>query len=83
MLCQQLHIFVFIVMAMAMIRLSAAAQFSCDNGRGYITCQISLNPGNHFTFSEQDLAIDCTHDTKYCARVKAYQMTILSGRLWC
>jgi hypothetical protein len=68
MLRQQLRIFVF--MAVAMVRLSAAAQFSCDNFRGYILCQISLNSGNDFTFSEEDGAVDCTRDGEYCARVE-------------
>ena len=69
MLCQQLRIFVF--MAVAMVRLSAAADFSCDDFRGYILCQINLNSGNSFTFSEEDSAIDCTRDSKYCARVQS------------
>jgi hypothetical protein len=69
MLCQQLRIFVF--MAVAMVRLSAAAHFSCDNSRGYIFCHISLNPGNDFTFSEEDVAVDCTRDGKYCVRVES------------
>ena len=69
MLCQQLRIFVF--MAVAMVRLSAAAHFSCDNSRGHISCQISLNSGNDFSFSEEDLAIDCTRDGEYCARVQS------------
>ena len=69
MLCRQLRIFVF--MAVAMVRLSAAAQFNCDDFRGYISCHISLNPGNDFTFSEEDDAVDCTHDGKYCARVES------------
>ena len=38
---------------------------------GYIFCHISLNPGNDFTFSEEDLAIDCTYDGEYCARVES------------
>jgi hypothetical protein len=69
MLCQQLRIFVF--MAVAMVRLSAAAHFSCDNSLGYIYCDISLNPGNDFTFSEEDLSVDCTYDGEYCARVES------------
>jgi hypothetical protein len=69
MLCQQLRIFGF--MAVAIVRLSAAAQFSCDNGQGFIVCHISLNSGNDFTFSEEDDAVDCTHDGKYCARVES------------
>jgi len=69
MLYQQLRIFVF--MAVAMVRLSAAAHFSCDDSRGYIFCAVSLNPGNDFNFSEEDLAVDCTHDGEYCARVES------------
>jgi len=69
MLYQQLHIFVF--MAVAMIHLSAAAQFSCNNRQGHISCHITLNGGNDFNFSEEDLAIDCTRDDKYCARVSS------------
>ena len=69
MLCQQLRIFVF--MAVAMVRLSAAAHFICDNGQGFISCYISLNSGNDFTFSEEDHAVDCTRDGEYCARVES------------
>ena len=69
MLYQQLRIFVF--MAVAMVRLCAAAHFSCDNSRGYIFCSISLNPGNDFNFSEEDLEVDCTRDGEYCARVQS------------
>jgi hypothetical protein len=69
MLCQQLRIFVF--MAVAMVRLSAAAHFNCDNTLGYIFCEISLNSGNDFKFSEEDDAADCTRDGKYCARVES------------
>ena|SRR3984885_3551796 len=68
MLCRQLRIFVF--MAVAMIRLSAAAHFDCDNTLGYIFCDISLNSDNDFNFSGHDDAIDCTRDSKYCARVE-------------
>ena len=69
MLCQQLPIFVF--MAVAMIRLSAAAHFDCDNTLGYIFCDISLNSDNDFNFSGQDDAVDCTRDGEYCARVES------------
>jgi len=69
MLCQQLRIFVF--MAVAMARLIAAAQFICDNLEGHISCHITLNPGNDFNFSEEDDAVDCTRDGKYCARVES------------
>ena len=69
MLYQQLRIFVF--MAVAMVRLSAAAHFICDNGQGFISCYISLNSGNDFTFSEEDDAVDCTRDGEYCARVES------------
>ena len=69
MLCQQLRIFVF--MAVAMIRLSAAAHFDCDNTLGYIFCDISLNSDNDFNFSGQDDAVDCTRDGEYCARVES------------
>ena len=69
MLCQQLHIFVF--MAVAMVRLSAAAHFDCDNTLGYIFCDISLNSDNDFNFSGQDDAVDCTRDGEYCARVES------------
>ena len=68
MLCQQLRIFAF--MAVAMVRLSAAAHFDCDNTLGYIFCDISLNSDNDFNFSGQDDAVDCTRDSKYCARVE-------------
>jgi hypothetical protein len=68
MLCQQLRIFVF--MAVAMVRLSAAAHFDCDNTLGYIFCDISLNSDNDFNFSGEDDTIDCTRDGKYCARVQ-------------
>ena len=69
MLCQQLRIFVF--MAVAMVRLSAAAHFNCDNIPGYIFCDISLNSGNDFNFNEEDDSVDCTRDGKYCARVES------------
>ena len=69
MLYQQLRIFVF--MAVAMARLSAAAHFSCDDSLGYIYCDISLNSGNDFSFSEEDLGADCTRDGEYCARVES------------
>ena len=69
MLYQQLHLFVF--MAVAMVRLSAAAQFSCDNSRGYIFCHISLNSGNDFNFSEEDDSVATTRDGKYSARVQS------------
>jgi hypothetical protein len=69
MLYHQLRIFVFMVVAM--VRLSAAAHFNCDNSLGYIYCEITLNSGNDFYFSEQDLAVDCTRDGKYCARVES------------
>jgi hypothetical protein len=68
MLCQQLRIFAF--MAVAMVRLSAAAHFDCDNTLGYIFCDISLNSDNDFNFSGQDDAVDCTRDGDYCARVE-------------
>ena len=57
-------------MALAMIRLSAAAHFNCDNIPGYIFCDISLNSDNDFNFSEQDDTPDCTRDGEYCARVE-------------
>ena len=69
MLCQQLRIFFF--MAVAMVRLSAAAHFDCDDARGYIFCDISLNPGNNFKFSEEDEAVDCTYNSKYYARMES------------
>ena len=68
MLYQQLRIFVF--MAVAMVRLSAAAHFDCDNTLGYIFCDISLNSDNDFNYSEEDDSVDCTRDGKYCARVE-------------
>jgi hypothetical protein len=68
MLYQQLRLFAF--MAVAMVGLSAGAQFSCDNSRGYIFCHITLNPGNDFTFSEEDTEVATTRDGKYSARVQ-------------
>lgn len=64
----QLHILAF----MALICLSAAANFDCDHivhkGVLVVECELTLNPGNTFyIYSDQGWA--CTHDGVYCAQI--------------
>ena len=58
----------------ALMRLSTAGTFSCNNGGtaevggAVIECEITLNPGNTFrTFEYQSWG--CTHDGRYCAEI--------------
>jgi len=64
---QQLRIFVIVI---TLIRLGSTASWNCDKKAGTISCQVTLNDGNDFTFSGSDLELACTRDGKYCARVK-------------
>jgi len=69
MLYQRFHILAFT--AMALIHLSTAAHFDCQDfgpQAGGITCTVSLNSGNDFTI-EEDQGYSCTHGGHYCAMV--------------
>jgi hypothetical protein len=67
MIYQQLSIFVFAMITL--LHLSIAATFNCDDSLGYITCNISLNPGNDFYFDNTDDEEQCSNGGVYCAWV--------------
>ena len=68
MLYQQLRVVTF--MAIALVRLSAAATFTCGNSLGYVSCTVTINIGNAFILNPVDGDDDgwcCSDDGNYCA----------------
>lgn len=67
MLCHQLRLFV--VMAVALVRLSVAAHFDCDDGTGTIViCTVTIH-GETFSYSPDAEEPACTEDGVYCVQV--------------
>ena len=80
MLYQQLRILVF--MAIALIRLSTAADWECNDTQGYVACTVTLNSGNTIRLGEPD-GQKCTHDGKYCAEVKGWTFSVTNNGETC
>ena len=66
MLCQQLRLFACI--AVALVRLSAAAHFDCNDAAGVVICTVTVG-SDRFGYSPDSEEPACTDDGIYCAEV--------------
>jgi len=86
MLCQQFRLFVF--MAVALVRLSVAAHFDCNDAAGIVTCIVKVGRES-FGYSPDAEEPACTSDWVYCAQVtgnpgdSSWEISVTNGDKQC